>query len=108
MAVQLTSSATQRVTALIEQDPARPWLRLAIRGGGCSGMSYVMEFVESPGERDKVFTFDDGIQVCIDRRSYLHLNGMEIDWEESLVSRAFRFNNPHATRTCSCGESFAV
>ncbi len=71
-------------------------------------MSYVMEFVDTPGERDKAFTLEDGVQVCIERRSYLYLNGMEIDWEENLVTRAFRFNNPHAARTCSCGESFAV
>lgn len=108
MAIQLTSSATQRVNELVNQDPTRPWLRLAIRGGGCSGMSYVMEFVDEPGERDKAFTFEGGVQVCIERRSYLYLNGMEIDWEENLVTRAFRFNNPHASRTCSCGESFAV
>lgn len=108
MAIQLTPSATQRVTELVSQDPSRPWLRLAIRGGGCSGMSYVMEFVDAPGERDKAFTLEDGLQVCIDRRSYLYLNGMEIDWEENLVTRAFRFHNPHASRTCGCGESFAV
>ena len=108
MAVHLTPSATHRVTQLVEKDPARSWLRLAIQGGGCSGMSYVMEFVAQPKEKDKVFESEEGLRVCIDRRSYLHLNGMEIDWEESLVTQAFRFNNPHATRTCSCGESFSV
>lgn len=106
MAVSLTKAAVQQAQTLLQEKDAI-WLRLAIRGGGCSGMMYHIDWVQSPEERDK--TFDcDGINVCVDRKSYLYLNGTELDYEVSLVRQAFVFNNPMASRSCSCGESFMV
>ncbi|MFT4623549.1 MAG: iron-sulfur cluster assembly protein [Myxococcota bacterium] len=107
MAVTLTTAAAQRVQELLPSHPGADWLRLGIRGGGCSGLSYFMDFVPTPSEKDKTFDLA-GVQVCVDRKSYLYLNGTEIDWEESLIAQRFVFNNPQAKRSCSCGESFTL
>ncbi len=108
MAVSLTESARQRVRDLVaRRDDGATWLRLGVRGGGCSGFSYVMEFVPGPADGDKTFEFDD-VKVCVDRKSYLFLNGVELDWQADLVRQQFVFHNPLARRSCSCGESFAV
>jgi len=108
MAITMTPSAVERVEQLLTADPKAAWLRLAIKGGGCSGMSYVLDFVEAAGEKDKCFSFSDHVNVCVDRKSYLYVNGIEIDWKSDLITQSFVFNNPQATKTCSCGESFAV
>jgi len=108
MAVELTENAKQRVRALIlEHNDGKSWLRLAVRGGGCSGLMYHMDWVEEPAEKDKLFEIDD-VKVCVDRKSYLFLNGIVLDFEDTLVRSGFIFNNPAAARSCSCGESFTV
>jgi len=108
MAITVTEAARERVRTLInDRDDDHNWLRLGVRGGGCSGFAYVMEFVDQPGELDKQFEFDD-VRVCVDRKSYLFVNGIELDWEADLVRQQFVFNNPLAKRSCSCGESFAM
>lgn len=108
MAVELTEAAKHRVRHLItERDDGKHWLRLAVRGGGCSGLMYDLDWTENPTEGDKEFTFED-VQVCVDRKSYLFLNGITLDFEDSLVRSGFVFRNPEAKRSCSCGESFTV
>ena len=108
MALTLTDAARARVRELTTaRGNADLWLKLGVRGGGCSGFSYVMDFVEGPGDGDKVFTFDD-VSVCVDRKSYLFINGIELDFESDLIRQQFVFNNPLAKRSCSCGESFSV
>lgn len=107
MAVNLTEAAQHRVRELIAENEGAACLRLGIRGGGCSGMSYFMDFIPSPGEKDKIFDFDD-VKVCIDRKSYLFLNGITVDFKADLVRKGFVFENPAAKKSCSCGESFAV
>lgn len=108
MAVELTEAAKSRVRHLVaEHDDGKDWLRLAVRGGGCSGFMYHMEYVGDPGAGDKEFLFDD-VKVCVDKKSYLFLNGIVLDFEETLVKSGFLFNNPGASRSCSCGESFTV
>lgn len=108
MAVTLTEAAQQRVRELLaEQDDGATWLRLGIRGGGCSGMSYYIDFVDGPTDKDKVFEFGD-VRVCVDKKSYLFLNGITVDFQVDLIKRAFVFDNPLAKRSCSCGESFTV
>lgn len=108
MAVTLTEPAIARVRDLTSRrtDEAR-WLRLGVRGGGCSGFSYVMDFVPAPTPDDKVFEFGD-VRVCVDKKSYLFLNGIELDFKADLIREQFVFNNPIAKRSCSCGESFSV
>ena len=108
MAVQLTDSAVRRVTQLKAKNEApHQWLRIAIHGGGCSGLSYHLDFVDQPDEKDKTFEFGD-VRVCVDRKSYLFLNGTEIDFEETVLKTGFVFKNPNATGSCSCGESFSI
>jgi iron-sulfur cluster assembly protein len=106
MAITFSDAAISRGKELVQEKGA-PWVRLGIRGGGCSGLSYFMDFVPTPEEKDKQFEFD-GLRVCIDRKSYLYLVGTEIDFEETLVRNGFVFHNPAAKRTCSCGESFTL
>lgn len=108
MAVALTDAAKNRVRELVtERADGKPWLRLAVRGGGCSGLMYHMDWVEAPVEGDREFAFDD-VRVCVDKKSYLFLNGVELDFEDTLVKSGFTFHNPAAERSCSCGESFTV
>lgn len=106
MAIQFSEKAIERGRQLLETKEAH-WVRLGIRGGGCSGLSYFMEFVAEPQDKDKRIEVD-GLNVCVDRKSYLYLNGTEVDFEESLVRNGFVFHNPQAKRTCSCGESFTI
>lgn len=108
MALSLTDSAKDRVRELVsKREDNALWLRLGVRGGGCSGFSYVMDFVPEPTSNDKVFEFGD-VKVCVDKKSYLFLNGIVLDYEADLIRQQFVFNNPLAKRSCSCGESFAV
>jgi iron-sulfur cluster assembly protein len=107
MAVTLTESAKSRARHLAAERGANTWLRLAIRGGGCSGLMYEMDWVVDPTEGDKTFDID-GVRVCIDKKSYLFLNGIELDYEDTLVKSGFVFHNPAAKRSCSCGESFTL
>ena len=106
MPIQFTAPATARGRELVAEKGAS-WLRLGVRSGGCSGFSYFMDFVPEPEPTDKQFEFD-GLKVCVDRKSYLFLNGIEVDFEQTLVKNGFVFNNPGAKRSCSCGESFTV
>jgi iron-sulfur cluster assembly protein len=88
-------------------------LRLGIRGGGCSGFSYVIEFHDgAPNARDKVFDFtsQDGtpVRVVVDGKSILYLNGTTLDWEVTLMNQGFKFVNPNEKTSCGCGHSFTV
>jgi iron-sulfur cluster assembly protein len=109
MAIQLTSAARERVAFLKTQpDATGDWLRIGIRGGGCSGFSYVLDWIAKPAETDKQFEFDGDVKVCVDKKSYTFLNGIEMDFEVNPARTGFVFRNPNATSTCSCGESFTV
>jgi iron-sulfur cluster assembly protein len=81
-------------------------LRIGVKGGGCSGLSYVLGF-EGKKENDTVYEFED-LTFVIDKAHELYLHGMEIDWQGGLNSRGFTFQNPNASKTCGCGTSFAV
>ena len=81
-------------------------LRIGVKGGGCSGLSYVLGF-DKQSETDNQYVFE-GIQFVIDKVHELYLAGMEIDWENGLNNRGFMFKNPNASATCGCGSSFAV
>lgn len=108
MAITLTQAAVERVSAIknMRQTPDAI-LRVGVRGGGCSGLSYFMDFVEKAEDKDKVFTFD-GVTIAVDRKSYLFLNGTEIDFQKGMMKTGFEFKNPVASRSCSCGESFSL
>lgn len=83
------------------------FLRVSVVGGGCSGLSYKMDFDKDNKKDDQVFE-DRGVKLVTDLKSLLYLVGTELDFSDGLNGKGFYFNNPNATRTCSCGESFAV
>ena len=107
--IDVTESAGTEIKKLIAaQDlPEKGGLRLFVKGGGCSGMSYGMDIVDGPSEKDKVFDVH-GVQVYIDPKSYLFLSGITMDFKESLMGRGFVFENPNAKGSCGCGTSFSV
>ena len=111
MAIKLSQNAIERIMEirLNEQVDESIPLRVGVVGGGCSGLSYKLEF-DKPGEgdgKDKFIEAGD-ITIVIDMRSFLYLAGTELDYSSGLEGKGFHFINPNATRTCSCGESFAM
>jgi iron-sulfur cluster assembly protein len=82
-------------------------LRLGVLGGGCSGLSYQFKFDPKPRTTDNVFDFD-GVKVFVDPKSMVYLDGMTLDWKESLIHSGFSFENPHAQKSCGCGTSFSA
>lgn len=106
--VTLSDSAVERLRRLLsERNTPNAGLRLAVRGGGCSGLAYHMEWTEQPKERDKVFE-RDSVRVFVDPKSYLYLMGTELVYEETLVAAGFKLKNPNEKASCGCGESFTV
>lgn len=83
------------------------YIRVGVTSGGCSGLSYKMEIVDSEQEGDKLFE-DKGVRILVDKKSLLYLLGTTLEYSGGLNGKGFAFNNPNASRTCGCGESFAV
>jgi len=108
MAITMTPAAVHRLELLKKKrQTPEAVLRLSVQGGGCSGLNYHMDWTDAPEPKDKVFTFENH-RVAVERKSYLFINGSEIDFEQSMVKTGFVFNNPLASRSCSCGESFSL
>lgn len=105
--VQLTSAAGEKVTNLIARENQGEFLRVAISGGGCNGLSYKMKFVPTP-KRGDILVHTAGINVLVDSKSALYLKGTHVDYSSALVAGGFKFTNPNAKASCSCGESFSV
>ena len=106
--ILLGDSAVGRLKSLLaERQTPQAGLRIAVKGGGCSGLAYHMEWAEAPKERDKVFE-REGVRVFIDPKSYLYLMGTELIFEESLMASGFKLRNPNEKAACGCGESFTV
>lgn len=106
--VLLSDSAVERLRRLLaERNTPNAGLRLAVKGGGCSGLAYHMEWTEQAKERDKVFE-REGVRVFVDPKSYLYLMGTELVFEETLVASGFKIKNPNEKSSCGCGESFTV
>jgi iron-sulfur cluster assembly protein len=105
--VKLTDPAVTKVRALRSRDQNGEFLRLAISGGGCNGLSYKMRFVPEPKRGDIVVRFND-VAVLVDSKSALYLKGTVLDYSSQLVAGGFKFSNPNAKASCSCGESFSV
>jgi iron-sulfur cluster assembly protein len=104
----LSDSAVKRLRVLLEQrQTPEAGLRLAVKGGGCSGLQYAMEWSEKARERDKVFE-RDGVRVFVDPKSYLYLMGTELIFEETLMGSGFKLQNPNVKGACGCGESFTI
>lgn len=108
--IQVTERAVKRIrTAMAKEgvSPTEGGLRLGITGGGCSGLSYSIRFDTQPRERDRIYQFDD-VRVFVDPKSFIYLNGMILDYEETLMRQGFNFINPNSTRSCGCGSSFSA
>ena len=105
--LQLTERAVRRIRATMAKEgmsPEEGGLRLGVMGGGCSGLSYSIQFDSHPRERDRVFEFD-GVRVFVDPKSFIYLHGMTLDYEETLMRQGFNFINPNSSRSCGCGSS---
>jgi len=122
MPVTVTDTAAREISSIIQQqnlDPSTICLRVGVKGGGCSGFSYLLDLTEVKKESDESWTYDYSVQdngsadpfnvtVICDPKSYLYLNGTSIDFKDELMGRGFVFNNPNATNTCGCGSSFSA
>ena len=108
MAVSLSPVALKRVKELMEsQNLQHAFLRMGVKGGGCSGLSYNLEFDTELGKFDKQFDID-GVKVVVDAKSYLYLNGTTLDWVNQGLTGGFTFVNPNAKSSCGCGTSFSA
>ncbi|HEY8211225.1 MAG TPA: iron-sulfur cluster assembly accessory protein [Myxococcaceae bacterium] len=109
MAITISDAAVTRLKTMYQELKAAPesGMRIAVKGGGCSGMSYHMEWAPVPKEKDKVFE-RDGVRVFVDGKSLLYLKGSELTFESSFMASLFKLHNPNAKTECGCGESFSV
>lgn len=107
--IQVTESAAKQIAHLkqSEAQPDEAFLRVKVVTGGCSGMSYKLDFDVNSLPDDKVVE-SNGVKLAVDKKSYLYLVGMNLDYQGGLNGQGFVFNNPNATRTCGCGSSFGV
>ena len=107
--IQITPSAAEKIQSLMaKQGISDGGLRVGVKGGGCSGLSYTFAWEATPREGDHVFDGPEGSRVFIDPRSFRFIDGTTLDYDTSLVSKGFIFSNPHAKATCGCGTSFSV
>ena len=108
--LHVTERAAQRIRVAMAKEgisPEEGGLRLGVKGGGCSGLSYSITFDTHPRERDRIFEFG-GVRVFVDPKSFVYLHGMTLDYEETLMRQGFNFINPNSTRSCGCGTSFSA
>ena len=107
MAITLTSKAAERMSDYLTNRGSGIGVRLSVQTTGCSGLGYNMEFVDSTNDDDTLFE-DNGVQVIIDGKSLIYLDGTEVDYVKEGLNEGFEFNNPNAKAECGCGESFTV
>ncbi|HJT21071.1 MAG TPA: iron-sulfur cluster assembly accessory protein [Nitrospira sp.] len=106
--VTLTEAAIKEIKRLLNvQGIIEGGLRLGVKGGGCSGLSYTINFDEKIGPYDQVYEFD-GVKIIVDAKSAIYLQGTQLDYQKDLMSGSFKFVNPNANKTCGCGESFSA
>ena len=106
--ITLTESAQLQLQHIMTSEGSgTKGIRLGVRGGGCSGFSYVMEFAKDEREGDRILN-QERIPVFIDPKSYVYLEGLEIDYKNDILNGGFKFVNPNASKSCGCGTSFAV
>jgi iron-sulfur cluster assembly accessory protein len=112
--IQITEPAMKQLASLMVQQGSGKVLRVGVRSGGCSGMSYTMDFIDASGIRndDERYTYEPAeapsFEVVCDPKSLLYIYGMQLDFSTALIGGGFNFTNPNASQTCGCGSSFAV
>ena len=107
MAITLTEMAANHVRNFLDKRGHGAGLRLGVRTSGCSGMAYVLEFVDEVAPEDQVFE-DKGVKVIVDPKSLVYIDGTELDYTREGLNEGFKFNNPNVKDSCGCGESFTV
>ena len=107
MSITLTAKAAQRVKAFLDNRGKGIGLRLGVKTSGCSGLAYVLEFVDALNEEDQVFE-QHGVNIIVDPKSLVYLNGIELDYVKEGLNEGFKYNNPNVKESCGCGESFHV
>ena len=108
LSITITENAAKHVREFLGHEGRTAGvLRVAVKGGGCSGLTYVLDLADEPGESDKVIE-QDGIRLAVDRKSYVFLAGTELDYSGGLNGKGFVFSNPNAKKSCGCGTSFSV
>ncbi|HMB63549.1 MAG TPA: iron-sulfur cluster assembly accessory protein [Eudoraea sp.] len=108
--IQVSDTAKQRVISLMTEegyDAAKDYVRVGVKSGGCSGLSYELKFDDKMDDTDKVFE-DNSVRIIVDKKSFLYLVGTVLEYSGGLNGKGFVFNNPNAQRTCGCGESFSL
>ncbi len=108
--IKVSETAKKKVIELMHDDGynyTTDFVRVGVKSGGCSGLSYDLKFDKEKEEEDKVFE-DNGVKIIVDKKSFLYLIGTTLDYSGGLNGTGFVFNNPNANRTCGCGESFSL
>jgi iron-sulfur cluster assembly protein len=108
--IQVSESASKKIVDMMKDDgfdSAHDYVRVGVKSGGCSGLSYDLTFDKIIGENDKVFE-DNNIKIAVEKKSFLYLAGTILEFSGGLNGKGFVFNNPNASRTCGCGESFSL
>ncbi len=108
--IKVSETAKQKVIQLMQDDgfdAATDYIRVGVKSGGCSGLSYDLNFDKNQKDDDKVFE-DNGVKIIVDKKSFLYLIGTTLEYSGGLNGTGFVFNNPNANRTCGCGESFSL
>jgi len=111
MPIMLTETAAKEIKDIIKQQglpEEKTCLRVGVKGGGCSGFSYMLDLTEEPKTEMDEEIECQGIKILVDMKSYLYLNGVEIDFKDEVMGRGFVFKNPNATSSCGCGSSFSA
>ena len=108
--IQVSESASKKIVDMMKDDgfdATKDYVRVGVKSGGCSGLSYDLTFDKQIGENDKVFE-DNNIKIAVEKKSFLYLAGTILEFSGGLNGKGFVFNNPNATRTCGCGDSFSL
>lgn len=108
--IKVSDDASKKIVAMMQEDgfdAAKDYVRVGVKSGGCSGLSYELKFDKELGENDKVFE-DNSIKIAVEKKSFLYLAGTILEFSGGLNGKGFVFNNPNASRTCGCGESFSL
>ncbi|WP_297984751.1 iron-sulfur cluster assembly accessory protein [uncultured Chryseobacterium sp.] len=108
--IKVSDNAKEKAAILMTEDGFNPeidYIRVGVKSGGCSGLEYVLKFDNKKEETDQVFE-DNGVKIVVDKKSILYLAGTTLEYSGGLNGKGFVFNNPNASRTCGCGESFSL
>lgn len=108
--IQVSDIAKTKIISMMQEDgfdPTQDYVRVGVKSGGCSGLSYELKFDKAMGDNDKIFE-DNDIKIAVEKKSFLYLAGTILEFSGGLNGKGFVFNNPNASRTCGCGESFSL